>query len=188
MSEKLNATVAEKRQKRKKNRRNYLRALWSTIRTLIFIALLAMVAAHYFFPVMRIHTDGMSPALDNGDIVVALKGEQWQPGDMIAFYFNDKLMVKRVIAVAGDVIFIDENGTVQLNGQLLDEPYVSVADLGECDLEMPYTVPNNRVFVMGDQRQISLDSRSSAIGCIAQEQIIGRVILRIWPLEKMDIY
>lgn len=175
-------------EKKKRARKNYFRALWSTVRTLVFIALLALVAAHYFFPVMKIHTDGMAPALTNGNVVVSLKGEEWQRGDVIAFYFNDKLLVKRVIAVEGDVISIDDHGAVQLNGQLLDEPYVSVFSLGECDIEMPYTVPEGRVFVMGDQRELSLDSRSSAIGCIAKEQIVGRVILRVWPLEQFNIY
>lgn len=181
MSEHPNTTAPEPRAPKPK-RRGYLRALWSTLRTLILIALLAMVAAYYFFPVIRIHTDAMSPTLSGGDIVVALKGESWSRGDVVAFYFGDKLLVKRVIAVAGDVIAIAEDGSVTLNGQPLDEPYVTVQSLGECDLEMPYTVPADRVFVMGDQRELSLDSRSSAIGCVAPEQIVGRVLMCIWPL------
>lgn len=181
MSEQPNTTVNEVRAPKPK-RKGYLRALWSTLRTLILIALLAMVAAYYFFPVIRIHTDAMSPTLSGGDIVVALKGESWSRGDVVAFYFGDKLLVKRVIAVAGDVIAIAEDGSVTLNGQPLDEPYVTVQSLGECDLEMPYTVPADRVFVMGDQRELSLDSRSSAIGCVAPEQIVGRVLMCIWPL------
>lgn len=187
MSEHPNTTVNETRPP-KPTRQGYLRALWSTLRTLIFIALLAMIGAYYFFPVMRIHTDAMAPTLSGGDIVVSLKGEDWSRGDVVAFYFNDKLLVKRVIAVAGDVIAIAEDGSVTLNGQPLAEPYVSTLALGECDLEMPYTVPEDRVFVMGDQRELSLDSRSSAIGCVAPEQIVGRVLLCIWPLNHFGIY
>lgn len=168
--------------------RSYLRALWSTLRTLVFIALLAMVAAYYFFPVIRVHTGGMSPTLSNGDMIVALKDGECQRGDVVAFYFNDKLLVKRVIAVAGDVFAMDEGGHVSLNGQPLDEPYVSVFAVGECDLDMPYTVPEGRLLVLGDQRQLSLDSRSSAIGCVAQEQIVGRILMRFWPLEQFTIY
>lgn len=187
MSEHPNTTTHEPRAPKPK-RRGYLRALWSTLRTLILIALLAMVAAYYFFPVIHIHTDAMSPTLSGGDIVVSLKGENWSRGDVVAFYFGDKLLVKRVIAVAGDVIAISEDGSVQLNGHPLAEPYVSAASLGECDLEMPYTVPADRVFVMGDQRELSLDSRSSAIGCVAAEQIVGRVLMCIWPLEHIALH
>lgn len=186
MSEKPIAAPAE--QKRSRKNGNYLRALWSTVRTLIFIALLAFVAAHYFFPVLRLQTDAMAPAIRTGDIVVALKGENWQRGDVVAFYFNSKLLVKRVIAVSGDVISIDAQGAVQLNGQALDEPYVTAQALGNCDIDMPYTVPQGSVFVMGDNRELSLDSRSTAVGCVAQEQIIGRVVLRVWPLDQLSIY
>lgn len=187
MSEHPNTTISDSPAS-KPTRRGYFRALWSTLRTLIFIALLAMVAAYYFFPVIHMHTDAMAPTLAGGDIILALKGESWSRGDVVAFYFNDKLLVKRIIAVAGDVISIADDGSVQLNGQPLAEPYVSVLSLGECDLEMPYTIPEDRVFVMGDQRELSLDSRSSAIGCVAPEQIVGRVLLRIWPLSQLQLY
>lgn len=186
MSEQPNQAATKAPAPRPTSKR-YLRALWSTLRTLIFIALLALVAAQYFFPVMRIHNDAMSPTFSSGDVVVSLKGESWSRGDVIAFYFNDKLLVKRIIAVAGDVISIAEDGSVTLNGEALSEPYVSVQALGECDLEMPYTVPEDRVFVMGDQRELSLDSRSSAIGCVAPEQIVGRIWMRVWPLDKFEI-
>ena len=185
MSEK---PVGTPEQKKSGKRNGYLRALWSTLRTLLLIALLTFVAAHYFFPVLRLHTDGMAPAIRSGDVVVALKGEKWQRGDIVALYYNDKLLVKRIAAVGGDVISIDETGAVTLNGQLLAEPYVTQKALGNCDIDMPFTVPDGYVFVMGDNRQLSLDSRSTAIGCVAQEQIVGRVLMCLWPLDHFEIY
>lgn len=173
--------------KPKKKKGGFLRALWSTIKTLVFIALAALVAAYYFFPVITLHTEGMSPTLRSGDTVLALKGEEWSRGDVVAFTFGGKLLVKRVIAVGGDVISIDQNGAVTLNGAPLNEPYVANFALGECDIEMPYTVPAGRVFVMGDERSRSLDSRSSAIGCVAPEQILGRVLVCMWPLEHLSV-
>ncbi len=166
----------------------FAKALLSTVLTLAFIALASLTAAHYFFPVMTLHTEGMSPAIRSGDTVVSLKGEDFSRGDVVAFQFGSKLLVKRIIAVGGDVINIGQNGKVTLNGAPLNEPYAETLALGECDLEMPYTVPADRVFVMGDQREVSLDSRSSAIGCVAREQIIGRVWLRIWPLSRIGLF
>lgn len=173
---------------RTKYRRKFSATLASTLLSLVLIVLLSFVASHFFFPVMRIHGSSMSPSFQSGDLLVALKGSDYARGDVIAFYFNDKLLVKRVIACEGDTIQIEDNGSVLLNEQLLAEPYLQDSAPGDCDLEMPYVIPSERVFVMGDHRELSLDSRSSAIGCVAAEQVVGRVVLRIWPLNKIDFY
>ena len=173
---------------RTRYKRRFSSTLLSTFLTLVLIVLISFVASHFFFPVLRMHSNAMAPAFQTGDLVVALKGSSYSKGDVIAFYFNDKLLVKRVIAVAGDTVEIDGNGSVLLDDEQLSEPYVQTPALGDCDLEMPYTIPENRVFVMGDQRETSLDSRNTAIGCIAAEQVVGRVILRVWPLDQIDFY
>ena len=173
---------------RTRYKRRFSSTLLSTFLTLVLIVLISFVASHFFFPVLRMHSNAMAPAFQTGDLVVALKGSSYSKGDVIAFYFNDKLLVKRVIAVAGDTVEIDGNGSVLLDDEQLSEPYVQTPALGNCDLEMPYTIPENRVFVMGDQRETSLDSRNTAIGCIAAEQVVGRVILRVWPLDQIDFY
>lgn len=154
-----------------------------TLMTLVLIVLAALAASYCFLSVLRIHSDAMLPTFSSGDVVVAVKNSDYAPGDVIAYYYNDKLLVKRVIAEAGDTVQITESGGVLVNGTVLDEPYVATAAQGQCDIEMPYTVPTGRVFVMGDGRDVSLDSRSTAMGCIAREQVVGRVLLRVWPIQ-----
>lgn len=172
---------------RTRYRRRFAATMRHTLLTLVIIVLVALAVSYFFLSAMRIHSDAMSPTFDSGDLVVALKHADYVPGDIIAYYFNDKLLVKRVIAQAGDTVLVEENGDVLVNGAKLEEPYAGSA-LGQCDIEMPYTVPDGRVFVLGDEREISLDSRSTAMGCVAQEQVVGRVILRVWPLENWTIY
>lgn len=172
---------------RVKYRRRYRRVLGSTIFTLIGAAVVVL-AVTLIFPVLRISSDSMANTLTSGDLVMTLGGVETGAGDVIAFnYGSGKVLVKRVIAEAGDVVEIREDGSVYVNEAKLDEPYVTKKALGECDIEMPYTVPEGRVFVMGDCRTESLDSRNTAVGCVAEEQIIGRVALRIWPLGKIGL-
>ena len=172
---------------RVKYRRRYRRVLGSTIFTLIGAAVVVL-AVTLIFPVLRISSDSMANTLRSGDLVMTLGGVETGAGDVIAFnYGSGKVLVKRVIAEAGDVVEIREDGSVYVNETKLDEPYVTKKALGECDIEMPYTVPEGRVFVLGDCRTESLDSRNTAVGCVAEEQIIGRVALRIWPLERFGL-
>lgn len=172
---------------RTRYRRRFAATMRHTMLTLVLIVLVALAVSYFFLSAMRIHSDAMSPTFSSGDLVVALKHADYVPGDIIAYYFNDKLLVKRVIAQEGDTVLVEDDGDVLVNGAKLEEPYASSA-LGQCDIEMPYTVPNGRVFVLGDERETSLDSRSTAMGCVAQEQVVGRVILRVWPLENWTYY
>ena len=128
----------------------------------------------------------MEPNLNDGDIVLLVKTNNLETGDLCAFYFSNKILIKRIIGVPGDYIWIEEDGTVFLNGSQMDEPYLSGKALGECDVEFPYQVPENSYFMMGDHRETSIDSRSSVIGCIAQDQIIGKIFCRLWPLSEFS--
>lgn len=169
---------------REKYRRRYGRVLRSTIYTLITVAAIAVLVATLWLPVLQIYGASMTPTLQDGDIVVSLKTSDFQPGDVVAFYYNNKILVKRVIASSGEWVDIDETGTVSINGEILDEPYLAEKALGECDIKLPYQVPDEKVFVMGDHRSVSVDSRSSQVGCISQEQIVGKIVFRIWPLSN----
>ena len=172
---------------RVRHKREYGRTLRGTIYILVVVAAVAFLIASLFLPVLRVYGTSMEPTLKNKEIVVALKGSEFQRGDIVAFYYNNKILLKRVIGVAGDQIVIEKDGTVFVNGEELNEPYISEKSLGECDLTFPYQVPENRIFVMGDHRDVSIDSRSSTIGCIADEAIVGRVALRVWPLNQFGI-
>lgn len=162
-------------------RRSYSRVLRSTIYTLITVAAIAILVATLWLPVLQIYGSSMEPTLEEGEIVLSLKENNFEDGDLVAFYYNNKILIKRVIGSAGDWIDMDEDGNVYINNQPLDEPYVTEKAFGTCDLELPYQVPEGRIFVMGDNRSISLDSRSSAIGCVAEEQIVGRLVYVVWP-------
>lgn len=167
-------------------RRRYRSALRSTVCTLVTVAAIAVLAATLWLPVLQVYGSSMSPTLQSGEIVIAVRAEVFEPGDVIAFYSNNKLLVKRVICAAGDQVDIDESGNVFVNDVALSEPYLTEKALGECDIELPYQVPEGRLFVMGDQRTTSADSRNTAVGCVAQEQIVGKVKLRIWPLDRIE--
>lgn len=174
--------------KRVRHRKEYFRVLRSTVSSLIVVAAVAVLISMLFLPVLRVTGTSMAPTLQNDELVICRKHGDFQQGDIVAFYFNNKILLKRVIGVSGDVIDMDEDGTVYVNGEAIDEPYLNEKALGECDIEFPYQVPDERVFVMGDHRATSVDSRSTAVGCIADEAIVGRVILRIWPFEQIHIF
>lgn len=170
---------------RERYRRRYDRALRGTIYTLITVAAAAVLVATLFLPVLRIYGTSMSPTLADGDVVAALRSSTYERGDVIAFYYNNKILVKRVIGLPGEWINIDADGNVSVDGVPLDEPYLAERALGQCDIKLPYQVPEDRYFVLGDHRSTSADSRSSVVGCVAEEQIVGELVFRVWPLDQL---
>lgn len=170
---------------REKYRKRYRRILRSTIYTLITVAAAAVLVATLLLPVLQITGTSMTPTMVEGDIVVSMTSSHYQPGDVIAFYYDNKVLVKRVIATPGQWVDIDEDGNVYVDGELLDEPYVTEKAFGQCNIDLPYQVPESRFFVMGDHRSVSLDSRNTAVGCVSEEQIVGRLIFRAWPWERI---
>ena len=173
--------------KRMKYNKRYGSVLRSTVYALIIVAAVAILIAVLVFPVLRIHGSSMTPNLYDGNLVVCLKNSKYEVGDSIAFYYNNKILVKRVIARSGEWVDIDENGYVYVNGEKIEEPYVQDHALGECDIELPYQVPDGRVFVMGDHRSVSVDSRSTSVGCVSDEQIVGRLLFRVWPFNSIGL-
>lgn len=168
-------------------RKRYMRTLRSTIYSLIIVAAVTIMLATMFLPVLQVSGTSMEPTLSDGDIILLLKTGDFETGDLVGFYYQNKLLLKRVIAGPGDTVDIDDEGNVTVNGAVLDEPYLTEKALGETDLVYPYQVPESRYFVMGDNRATSIDSRSSAIGCIEKDQIVGKVILRVWPLNTISL-
>ena len=154
---------------------------------LVAAVAVAVIAAVLIFPVLQIKGTSMTETLWEGDIVVARSGSRCRKGDIIAFYYNNSILVKRVIAVAGDWVDIDEEGNVYVNGELLEEPYIVEKALGNCDITLPYQVPMGKTFVMGDHRATSIDSRNAAIGCVSEELMVGKILFRVWPLSDMGI-
>ena len=173
---------------REKYKSRYASVLRSTIGILVVVAAVAILVATLWMPVLQIYGTSMSPTLDEGQVVVSIKGADIEQGDLVAFYLGNKLLVKRVIAESADVVDIGRDGTVSINGAILDEPYISEKALGQCDLKFPYQVPDSRYFLMGDHRETSVDSRMSAVGCVAEEQIVGKIICCVWPLSEMQIF
>ncbi len=165
----------------------FVKVLRSTLYTLLIVAAAAVLVAVIFLPVLQISGSSMTETLWNGDIVVALSGSDYKTGEVVAFYYNNNILVKRVIAVSGDWVDIDKDGNVYVNDRLLDEPYVTEKSLGICDITLPYQVPEGRIFVLGDHRDTSVDSRSSAIGSISEEFLVGKIFFRVWPLTDMGM-
>ena len=174
----------EQERKRLRYRSRYGRTLKSTIAVLIVVAAAAVLVATLWMPVLQIYGASMAPTLEDGQIVVSVKSSSFEPGDIVAFYQGNKLLIKRFIAGPADWVDIDTDGNVSVNGKLLDEPYIVQKAYGETNIELPYQVPDKRYFLMGDNRDVSVDSRNTAVGCVADEQIVGKVIFRIWPLSQ----
>lgn len=176
-----------KKLERELYRRRYGQILRSTIGILVVVAAAAVLVAVLVMPVLKIYGKSMNPTLTEGDIVISIKGTAFEQGDLVCFYYGNKLLVKRYIAGPGQWVDIDKDGNVYVDGELLDEPYLTEKALGECDIELPYQVPDGRIFVLGDHRSTSVDSRSTTVGCVTDEQIVGRIVFRVWPLTGFGI-
>lgn len=172
---------------RVKYRSRYRTVLRSTVYTLITVAAIAILVDTLWLPVLQIYGNSMTPSLQDGEIIFSIKTSDFEPGDIAAFYYNNKILVKRIICGPGDWINIEEDGTVYVNDVMLDEPYVFEKSLGDCNIEMPFQVPDGRFFVMGDHRSTSVDSRNTAVGCVSQEQIVGKIMFRVWPFSRMGV-
>ena len=182
-TERYTVAQIEQELKRVRYKRGYRWALRSTVYTLLIAAAIAVLVATLWMPVLRIYGSSMTPTLNNDEIVLTVKSGTFERGDICAFYYNNKLLVKRIVGCPGDWINIDEDGSVFINGEPYDEPYVKEKALGDCNIELPFQVPEERYFVMGDDRPVSVDSRSTAIGAVAVDQIIGKIVFRLWPLN-----
>ena len=178
----------ETERKRYRRQKAYNKALSGTVYVLTIVAAVAVLVATLILPVLQIEGTSMEPSLLNGDIVLLAKTTRFGYGDLCGFTWNNKLLVKRVIGTPGDWIEIDTDGHVYRNGDLLEEPYVQVHALGECDLEFPFQVPQEQYFVMGDMRESSIDSRNTLIGCIPKDQIVGKVFFRVWPFRSIQFF
>ena len=182
-------SLAEIQRERKRIRRKtyYRQALRSTVAVLVVVAAVAVLITTLFLPILQISGDSMYPTLTHNEIVVLLKTRDYQRGDLIGFYYQGKILLKRVIALPEDEVGIDSDGNVYVNAQLLEEPYVTDKSHGDCDLEFPYKVPGTGYFVMGDRRSNSVDSRNSMVGTVSQEDIIGKVFFRVWPFDRLGL-
>ena len=186
INERPSSELLEAELSRVKYRQRYRTVLKSTIYTLITVAAVAVLVATLWLPVLQIYGSSMTPTLQDGEIVFSVKTSEMEQGDIIAFYYNNKILVKRVIAGPGDWINIsEENGDVYVNDVLLEEPYLAEKSYGDADIELPYQIPDGKIFVMGDHRSTSVDSRHTVVGCVAEEQIVGKIIFRVWPLNQL---
>ena len=178
----------ETERRRYRRQKAYNKALGGTVYVLTIVAAVAVLIATLVLPVLQIEGTSMEPTLHNGDIVLLMKTTRFSRGDLCGFPWNNKLLIKRVIGVPGDWIEIDTDGTIYLNGEQLEEPYVEQKAFGECDLEFPFQVPQEQYFVVGDMRESSIDSRNTLIGCIPKDQIVGKVFFRVWPFKSIELF
>ena len=168
----------------------YRKTFWETVRSTVFmlivVAAFAVLAAVLFLPILRIYGNSMKGTVDSGDVVISVKGTSFETGDVVAFYYNNNILVKRVIAEAGDWVDMDDKGNVYVNNKRFEEPYLKEKDYGHTDIAFPYQVPEDRIFVMGDNREVSIDSRNTSIGTVSEEQIVGKLVFKVWPLKEIS--
>lgn len=177
----------EQEKNRLRYKQRYHRTLKSTVAVLLVVAALAILAATLWMPVLQIYGTSMTPTLTDGEIIFTIKTSEFEPGDIIAFYYNNKILVKRVIAEPGDWVDIESDGTVYVNSEPLEETYLTEKAYGDTNIALPYQVPDGKIFVMGDHRETSVDSRNTAVGCVSREQVVGKIIFRIWPLNRFGV-
>lgn len=180
--------MLEKELKREQNKLAQRKGLAKTVGILLVVAAVVVLVLTFLFPVVQVYGDSMQTTLYEGDVIIALKTSNINRGDVIAFWYKNKILVKRVVAMPGEQLDIDREGNVYIDGELLEEPYVQQNAFGECNITLPYQVPEGRFFVVGDNRGVSVDSRSSLVGCVAMEQIIGKMVFRVWPFEKIGTF
>ena len=183
----IDESLLEQELTRVKHQNRFIAVLRSTVSSLIVVAAAAVILAMLVLPVLQITGTSMTETLNDGDIVVALRGSGYKTGDVVAFYYNNNILIKRVIARTGQWVNIDQDGTVYVDNVKLDEPYVSEKALGDCDITLPYQVPDGRIFVMGDHRSTSLDSWSTSLGCISDDMVVGKLLFRVWPLPDFGV-
>ncbi len=171
--------------KQGEKKRRILRVLGSTLGGLLTVAAIVVLVATFLLPTLRIYGSSMTPTLNEGEIVVSVKAPEYNKGDIIAFYYNNKILVKRVICGPGDWFDMDKDGTVYVNKTKIDEPYLTETSFGACDIDLPFQVPDGQYFVLGDHRETSVDSRTMQIGCVPTERMVGKVFLRVWPLDDL---
>lgn len=179
----ISSEAVEKELHRERYKTRYRKTLRSTVFALITAAAAAVLVATLWLPVLQIYGSSMTPTLEEGQIVLSLKTGQMEKGDIVAFYYGNKVLLKRYIAGPGSWVDIKDDGTVLVDGKELEEPYLTEKAFGICDLELPYQVPEKSYFLIGDHRATSVDSRHSSVGCISEEEIIGKIVYRVWPLE-----
>ncbi len=173
--------------KREQYKTSYGRILRSTVFLLLVVAAAAVLIAMLLLPVLQVGGTSMTESLQDKDIVVAVSGNKYKTGDIIAFYYNNNILIKRVIAKAGDWVDIDRDGNVFVNDKQMDEPYVTEKAFGECNIDLPYQVPEGKCFVMGDHRATSIDSRNTSVGCVNSDMIVGRIVFRVWPFSGIGL-
>lgn len=168
-------------------RERYLKKVQKTLSILVVVAAISVLVATLWMPVLKIYGSSMDPTLENGQIVVSIKTKKLKSGDVVAFWQGNKLLVKRVIASPGQKVDIDVNGKVFVDGKAISETYLDSESLGNTDIDFPHQVEESRWFCMGDNRESSIDSRSAVIGDVSKEQIEGKVLFSVWPLNKIGI-